>query len=186
MNIQTDGTAFILQSPGEAMSDSRRRVANWFSEWEKPIRRFIARRRTIPSGDLDDVAQEVFLRLMRYDRVELIEQPQAYLFKIASNVATEWAVRSRNTSTRELAWLVENRSDDSTDGETIRLEAEEEIVQALLTLSPRQREILRLQHFEGLTHAQTAHRLGVTERMVKRALAKSYQRLRRQFVPPWA
>jgi hypothetical protein len=32
---------------------------------------------------------------MRYDRAELIERPQAYLYKMASNVAAEWAIRGR-------------------------------------------------------------------------------------------
>ncbi len=41
------------------------------------------------SGDLDDIAQEVFLRLLRYERTEQAEHPQAYLFTIASNVAAD-------------------------------------------------------------------------------------------------
>ena len=159
-------------------------MADWYSEWQRPLRRFIARRHSIPSRDLEDVAQEVFLRLMRYDRTELIEQPQAYLFKMAANVATEWATRSRNGSARETGWFADTVSDDSTNGEICQFEAEEEIGRALLALCPRHREILRLQFFEGLSHAQTAHRLGVTERMVKRALSKCYQRLRRKLLPP--
>lgn len=187
MNAQTNCEGIVLQNrPGEAMieSDSKRRVAGWFNEWQRPLRRFIAGRHAIPPRDLDDVAQEVFLRLMRYDRIEFVENPQAYLFKTAANVATEWAIRSRTSSARELAWLEGNGSDDSTDGDAGRLETEEEIGRALLTLRPRQRKVLKLQFFEGLSHAQTAQRLGVTERVVKRALAKSYQRLRRQLLPP--
>ena len=46
--------------------------------------------------DVEDVGQEVFLRLMRYETAELIEHPQAYLYKVASNVATEWSMRARN------------------------------------------------------------------------------------------
>ncbi len=47
----------------------------------------------VSGADVNDVAQEVFLRLLRYDRAELIEYPQAYLFKMAANVANEWAIR---------------------------------------------------------------------------------------------
>ena len=187
MTGQINCEVLVLQDrPGQEMSegDSRRRVAGWFNEWQRPLRRFIASRRAIPPRDLDDVAQEVFLRLMRYGRAEFVENPQAYLFKTAANVATEWSIRYRTTGERELAWLEDNGSDNSTDGDVGRLETEEEIVKALLALRPRQREVLKLQFFEGLSHAQTAERLGVTERVVKRALAKSYQRLRRQLLPP--
>jgi DNA-directed RNA polymerase specialized sigma24 family protein len=41
----------------------------------------------VSASDLDDVSQEVFPRLLRYDNAELIEHPQAYLFRMASNVA---------------------------------------------------------------------------------------------------
>ena len=183
----TDYAAVILADHSEeaASEDSTRRMVDWFSEWRKPLRRFVAGRHVIPPRDLDDVAQEVFLRLMRYDRAELVENPQAYLFKMAANVAAEWAIRSRNNSARDLAWLESGTADDTSDGEMTRLEAEEEIAEALRGLRPRQREVLKLQFFEGLSHAQTARRLGITERVVKRTLAKSYQRLRRELVPPY-
>lgn len=180
------GSLILDGHPSEAMGDSdcNRRVADWYGEWQRPLRRFIAQRRAIPSRDLEDVAQEVFVRLMRYNRAELIEQPQAYLFKMAANVAVEWAIRSRNASAREMTWLADNERGDSSEEDMSRLAAEEQIARALLTLCPRQREVLKLQFFEGLSRAQTAERLGVTERAVKRALAKSYQRLRRELAPP--
>lgn len=163
---------------------SRCQLATWYSEWQRPLRRFIGGRHSTPSRDLDDVAQEVFLRLIRYDRAALIQQPQAYLFKMAANVAAEWAIRSRSTSAREFAWLVETLSDGSTDGGVSRLETEEEVARALLTLSPRHRKVLELQFFEGLSHAETAERLGISERIVKRTLAKSYQLLRQNLSRP--
>lgn len=165
-------------------SNSRRRVADWFVEWRQPLRRFIAGRRTIPPKDLDDVAQEVFLRLLRYDRAEFVEYPQAYLFRIAANVTLEWALRSRNANVREMAWAADRANFDMTDGEMNPGEDEEELEQALLSLGNREREILRLQYFEELSHAQIAERLGITERVVKRTLAKGYQCLRRNLVRP--
>lgn len=178
------------ERPREAMRESnshetgsKERVNDWFNEWCKPLRRFLAGRHSIPAKDLDDVVQEVYLRLLRYDRTELIEQPQAYLFKMASNIAAEFASRSRTGGTRDMEWLEVNAADEASEEELRHMENEEEVKRALLALKPRQREVLRLQFFEGLTHAQTAERLGVTERMVKRALAKSYRRLRGALLP---
>lgn len=180
----------VPEQPEEATSESsnhetggKERVNDWFIEWCKPLRRFLAGRRGVGSKDLDDVVQEVYLRLLRYERTQLIEQPQAYLFKMASNIAAEFASRSHTGGTRDMGWLEVNAADEATDDELRRLEEEEEIKKALLTLRPRQREILKLQFFDCLTHAQTAERLGITERMVKRALAKSYRRLRTALTP---
>jgi hypothetical protein len=56
--------------------DAKRRLADWFRRWRVPLRKFLLGKGAIPAADLEDVAQEVFLRLMRYDRSELIEHPQ--------------------------------------------------------------------------------------------------------------
>lgn len=70
------------------------KVGSWFRDWQRPLRQFLARRRAGCAADIDDIAQEMFLRVLRYDRSDLIDYPQAYLFKIASNVSAEWAMRS--------------------------------------------------------------------------------------------
>jgi DNA-directed RNA polymerase specialized sigma24 family protein len=62
-------------------------MVDWFRQWRLPLRKFLLGRVGVPAADIDDVAQEVFLRLVRYERAELIEQPQAYLFRMATNVA---------------------------------------------------------------------------------------------------
>src|SRR5687768_14022872 len=64
------------------------------------------------AADLDDVAQEVFLRLMRYPRSELVEHPQAYLFRMAANVAAERALRARHSRPHESEWLDDLTADD--------------------------------------------------------------------------
>lgn len=191
MSDQPNCADFALpEQPGEEPSKSdgrkmgsRERVNGWFNEWCRPLRRFLAGRHSIPTNDLDDVVQEVYLRLLRYDRTEAIEQPQAYMFKMAANIAIEFASRSRTGGVRDMAWLEEYAPDEATEEELRRLENEEEVSRALLVLRPRQREILKLQFFEGLTHAQTAERLGVSERVVKRTLAKTYRRLRGTLLP---
>src|SRR5437879_13477288 len=56
------------------------------------LRFFVSRLRS--SGDAQDLAQEVYLRLLRLDRPDLIRSPEAYLFTIAANIAREHALRS--------------------------------------------------------------------------------------------
>lgn len=161
-------------------SDSRHRLADWFLQWQGPLRKFLALRRAVPAPELDDVAQEVFLRLMRYQRAELIDHPQAYLYKMAANVAAEWSIRARNAAARELTWMPGTIADDTASDEVDRKLLQQEIERALLTLSVRQRDALRLQYFEGLSRSETARRLGTSERAVKRILIKAYERLRQE------
>src|SRR5215471_1442992 len=95
--------------------DARARLTDWFRQWRSPLRKFLIGKGAVPTSDLDDVAQEVFLRLMRYDRSELIEHPQAYLYKMASNVAAERAIRGRYARSREPEWLAALATEDTSD-----------------------------------------------------------------------
>lgn len=160
--------------------DPKRRLVDWFLQWRSPLRKFLLRRGTVPASDLDDVAQEVFLRLMRYDRTELIEHPQAYLFKMAANVAAEWAIRGRHMRTHEPKWLAELADESQVEDKAGHIELQDEVECALRTLTGRQREVLKLQFYEGLGRMEIAERLQMTERSVKRVLMKSYAKLREE------
>ena len=120
---------------------------------------------------------------MRYGRTELIEHPQAYLYKMAANVAAEWAIKGRYARSREPEWLAifapEEQPDEALD-QAAQAELQDEIEQALLTLTPQQRDVLKLQFYGGLSRAEVAERTGLSERSVERALMKSYEKLRRQ------
>jgi RNA polymerase sigma factor (sigma-70 family) len=160
--------------------DAKGSLAEWFRQWRVPLRKFLTGNGAIPAADLEDVAQEVFLRLMRYDRTELIEHPQAYLYKMASNVAAEWAIRWRYSRPHDPRWLSGLLASDQPEQNCARREAEHEILRAINLLSPRERAVLKLQFAEGLCHAEIAERLGATQRSVKRMLSKSYEKLRHE------
>jgi RNA polymerase sigma factor (sigma-70 family) len=163
--------------------DTKRRLTDWFRQWQAPLRKFLKGKGAVPAADLEDIAQEVFLRLMRYDRTELVEHPQAYLYKMASNVAAEWAIRSRNTRPHDSLWLTGLAAADEPQRCFARDEAEREVRRAIETLGPRQARMLKFHFFEGLSHTEIADRLGVTQRSVKRMLIKSYDKLRHELNP---
>jgi len=154
------------------------KLGNWFRDWRLPLRRFLARQRAGCAADIDDIAQEVFLRLLRYDRSELIDYPQAYLFKIASNVSAEWAMRSSRRMPHHSEWLTELVDTLSPEVELEREMLDEQLRAAVNELPPRAREILRLHFGEGLPHEEIAHKLGVTRKIVKRDIARAYASLR--------
>lgn len=144
------------------------------------MRKFLAGRGATKVADFDDVSQEVFLRLLRYESSEIIENPQAYVFKMAANVVAEWSLRSRHRLAHEPRWLAELAAEDRL-GELVDSEAaQREIRRALETLSARERRILKLHFEEELSYARIAERLGISERVVRRDFEKSYAKLRRE------
>ncbi len=153
------------------------RLAEWFQSfrhWRAPLRKLWF----LSENDLDDVAQEVFLRLLHYNKLEAIEHPQAYLLRMASNVVGEWNMRSRHRHPHEARWLDDLQAESDPEREATREGAHQQLRQALASLSPRHREVLRLHFGEGMARAQIAERLKISERSVKRDLISAYGRLR--------
>ena len=153
-------------------------LASWFREWQQPLRRFLVRRRVGPAADVDDIAQEVFLRLLRYDRADLVKQPLAYLFTIASNVAAEWAMRANRRMPHDSTWLDELV--DPLSPECVHEEhaSGESVREALQRLPPRARHIMLLHFHEEMTQPEIARALGVSRKIVKRDTARAYADLR--------
>ena len=154
------------------------RLTQWFQQFRAPLKQFLAVRRGLVEADVDDVAQEVFLRLLRYDRAELVSDPRGYLFKVAANVASEWSMRARSRLPHQPGWLDDLPGETDLPAELESAERNSELRSALRALRPRMREILRLHFEDGLTHEAIAARLGVTRRVVKRDIADAYAALR--------
>lgn len=154
------------------------KLGDWFRDWEKPLRRFLARRRAGSAADIDDIAQEVFLRVLRYERADLVDHPQAYLYKVAANVTAEWALRCSRRLPHDAAWLDE-LVDELSPEDQLELEGSDRQLRAAIELLPvRAREILRLHFGEGMTHPQIAVAMGVTRKIVKRDMERAYAALR--------
>jgi RNA polymerase sigma-70 factor (ECF subfamily) len=158
------------------------RITSWFGRWRKPIRSWFSNRASVPRADVDDLAQEVFLRLLRYSDDVAVENPQGYLFRIAANVANEWRDRSRVRQPHDRSWLDELHIDpsDQPDNATIQSRTNKYLQHAVDQLPERQRQVLLLHVNEGLTYKQIADRLGVTYRIVLRDLTRAYASLRMQ------
>lgn len=157
---------------------ARQRLADWFRQWRAPLLRYLAARTRLSSADADDLAQEVFLRMLRYERAELVTHPQAYLFKIAANVLAEWSTRASWRQPHAQEWLAQLADERDTEHECTCEDEQLELRRAIGMLPPRAREILRMHYEEGLTHEVIAGRLNTTRRIVKRDLIRAYADLR--------
>jgi RNA polymerase sigma factor (sigma-70 family) len=161
---------------------SQAKLTEWFLKWNKPIKSWLRNRASVPPGDVDDLAQEVFVRLLKYSDQVLVDNPQGYLFRIASNVANEWTERSRvrRVHDPELLDDLVMDSDDQPDVILERMTENDHILAAVDELLPRRREIL-LSYVNGDgTYKELAAQHGMTPRMVLRDLTNAYSTLRRK------
>jgi RNA polymerase sigma factor (sigma-70 family) len=175
--VKTNGNAVEHGVPDR---DSDHRIAQWFKDWRKPVRHWLSRRASVPAAELDDLAQEVFLRLLRYSEKTVVENPFGYLLRIAGNVASEWRERARVSKPHEQVWLDDLliEPEQEPENSVCQAGADENVQAAVDKLPPRQRQVLLLRVNEGLTYKQIAERLKLSPRVVLRDLSRAYSQLR--------
>jgi RNA polymerase sigma factor (sigma-70 family) len=166
-------------SPEGAGTIPDARIAAWFKLFGKNVRKYLSTRRYVPAHEADDLAQEVFLRTLRYSKQTDVENPLGYLLRIASNVASEWRERKRVTQPHESEWLEELLIDEvkETENAVIRQKASEKFQEAANSLPEWPRRALEL-HMSGLTYNQIAKALDRHPRQIVRDLGTAYSELR--------
>lgn len=155
------------------------RIVEWFELWYDPLRSWFRNRAAVSSAELDDLTQDVFVRLLRYSDETIVQNPHGYLLRIAKNVASEWRQRSRIRNPHASEWLDDLRLDSEAEPENalLRARAQQRIRDIVNQLPTRQRELL-ICASNGLTYKQIADQRGLTYRIVLRDLTRAYATLR--------
>lgn len=146
------------------------------SSQAEPLRRFLLKRVRNPA-DVPDLAQEVFLRMLRIPDHEVIRSPEAYLFTVAQHVAQQHVLRQSSAPPAVDATTMLTELPDVTNHDPVlQLSADqclEEIDRALARFSPKVRATFILHRRYGLSLQEISERLGVSFPMAKKYLAKA-------------
>jgi len=146
------------------------------SRYGQPLRRFFTLR-IRNRAEAPDLAQEVFLRLMRVQHYETIRSPEAYLFTVASHVLHQHTLKQAHTPTcidisRIFADLQLTSDDDSSEKADTQQKLEE-VERALDELPARVATTLLLHRLSGYSIEEIAQRLGVSRPTAKKYLARA-------------
>ncbi len=131
----------------------------------------------------EDVAQDTYARLLRYQPDIEPARSRSYLFQVALNIVRSQSAEKRSQS--EFPSALEWESDLASDAP-----APDRIVearQALATLGdeidrlpPRCRQVFVMHRLHGLTHEVIASRLQISRSMVEKHMIKAMTRCRRR------
>jgi len=136
------------------------------------------RRKLGGSDHASDLAHDTFVRLLSTQtaRGDLqMREPRAYLTTVARNLLINHVQRQ----SLERAWLdtlaqMPEPMAPSPEERLLILQTLHQIDAMLDGLPPKVREAFLLSQLDGLTYAQAAERLGVTERTIKRFMAQAF------------
>jgi RNA polymerase sigma factor (sigma-70 family) len=151
-------------------------VADLAAQYGNRVRRFLFTRAR-NAADVPDLAQEVFLRLMRVEDHEIIRSPEAYLFTVARHVAHQHTLHEANAPksvdiTEVFPELQMNPSDDPLEQAEVSARVQN-LKCALDQLPPRMATTLLLHRFHGYSIEEIASQLGVARITAAKYLAQA-------------
>jgi RNA polymerase sigma factor (sigma-70 family) len=133
------------------------------------------RRRVADDTEAADIAQEAYLRVLRYRDSQDLAALKSLLFQIAVNLITDRARLAHVRRRADHVPLVDELPVFASDPSQYRQIAGEQDLNRLLVVVerlPRKcRDVFVLRRFEGLSHQEIAQRLGIGTKAVERYVA---------------
>ena len=158
-------------------------VVRLFAEHRDALLAFL-RRRVRARADAQDLAQEVYLRMLRVRDLAAIRDPVPYLYKVANNLVKEQAVLDRRQASGigidELAAREQLETLPAFDGELDAAQRAARLRNVLRLLRPRWQAALELRFTHGLSYREIAIRLGVSPQMARKYVERALLHCRRR------
>ena len=137
-------------------------------------------RRKVGPDSAPDLVQEAFTRLFHSKALERIDNPSAYLTRIAQNLLIErWRRTARERSVffpfdegrdapvcADQEWLIE------------AMDLRRAYMRALRTMTPKTRRIFLMHRWRNLTHREIAENFGITVQGVQHHMTRAMARCR--------
>ena len=127
------------------------------------------------AADADDLSQETFIQAYKHLNAFRAEAVVGtWLYRIAVNLCLNWRKREQRRIQAHQEW---SEQEPSTPGENAG--RAQQVQEALLKLTPKQRAAVILTTYDGLTHAEAAAALGCSETTVSWRLFAARAKLKR-------
>jgi RNA polymerase sigma factor (sigma-70 family) len=171
--------------PNEASRAGLARLLDAYGAKRGDLIRFFTARMGSAS-DAEDLIQDLYVKLSAMTPAEPVENPSAFLYRTAVNLMLDRARGARRSLARDDAWGQSRGA--RVGGETVADEPSPEqsaesrqrlrqLVEAVRSLPPQTRRAFELHKLEGLSHAETAQRLGVSRKTVEKQVSAALRAL---------
>lgn len=131
-----------------------------------------------------DLVQESYIRIANYPEAETIENPRAFCFHVANNLALDH-LRKRAFQDKFISGEIDHETTASPAQEPAdavnaiqQLERLEIFIEQLPSI---RRQVFLLSRVEGLSYKAIAHELGISERTVENHVYKALKMLKERF-----
>ncbi len=160
-------------------------LAACYQEHGEPLRRFLTG--VLKDGVLaQDIVQSVFVKFVEHGDEVHPARRKAWLFQVAYREALQWRRRqaSGTRATREAFWQRPRPAPERPDGAANRAEEVARVRNALQELPLRERQVVQLRIYQGMTFAQIAQELDAPLGTVLGRMRSALKRLRKVLGEP--
>ncbi len=150
-------------------------VGEIFRQYGRDLLGFLRAR--VNSGDVEDIAQKAYLQLLQHPDPAEIQNPKAYLFRTANNLMLNHVRHQRVRSDHVEINVDPDAVMSSLPLPDAALEGMRELDRLRVVLSelpPLCRHAFLLHRIDGLTHAQIARHLGISQKTVERYIIRAF------------
>lgn len=151
-----------------------------FLESESALKRFI-RRFLYKTEDIDEIAQETFLRAYKATQGREIDSPKAYLFQVARSLAYSELARKTRKLTEYLEDAVEEEAEHTAPLED-EVAAQQKVrlyLDAISELPPQCRRVFLMRKVQAMPYKAIAKTLSISESSVDKHLTLGVERCKK-------
>ncbi len=158
----------------------RETVSDSFRKNEGMLKTFISRFMYRPQ-DVDDIAQETFIRAFKAEKKGVIEHPKAYLYSVARNLALKELTKK---STKMTSFIEDScspevlGSDENVEKQVGALEKLERVKIAIAELPPQCQRVFIMRKVYGFSHKEISQELGISVSTVEKHIVSGLKRCR--------
>ena len=159
---------------GGPSKNRRYRILETFLQNQAPLRRFISRY-LISTHDIEDIAQEAFLRAYEAEKKKRIDEPKAFLFRIAKNLLlSEYSKKSRKITDyiADFEYTEVLLDNESLEANVMAQQKLGIFCEAVATLPPQCRRVFLLKKVYGMSHKEIAEHMGIAVSTIEKHLVK--------------
>ena len=158
-------------------------VARLFAEHRTALQSFFLRR-IRSKADAADLAQEVYVRMLRMPDIGVIRNPVSYLYTVANNLVKEHAVLDRRQASGididDMSGQEQLETLPAFDGDLDAEQRAARLAVVLKQLRPKCRAAVELRFTHELSFREIALHLGVSPQMAKKYVAHALCHCRRR------
>lgn len=165
---------------------ARRTVADCANEFRPALFHYF-QRRTRACEDSEDLVQEVFVRLLKYDTLSEVRFLRGLVFQIANSVLVDWSRRSKARRIVAHDRLTDFHPDEEAIGcerWMLGKEAFSCVTECIRELPEKTQSILIRRRLEGQKNCEIAREMGVSVSTVEKHIHQAMAHLRSRIEEP--